>query len=239
MKGVILAGGKGTRLLPLTNVVNKHLLPVYNKTMIEYPIETLKKLGIREILIVTSGDSVGKFADYFGSGKKFGIDITYKVQDSADGIAGALKVAKEFANNERIAVILGDNVFDNRDINCDDIGALNACIFIKAVKDGSRFGVVEFEQENKKNKVKYIHEKPKNPPTDMAVTGLYIYPPDVFNIVDTIIPSERGELEITDVNNYYVKESRMDFKFLSGYWGDVGTVDSLLETSVYIKDKLK
>lgn len=234
MKGVILAGGEGTRLRPLTLVSNKHLLPIYNKPMIQYPIETLKALGIKDILIVTGGDKVGKFADYLGDGSELGINITYKVQMEAGGIAHALALAEDFAQGEYISVVLGDNVFDNSHMKLPDDSCLmgHSTIYVREVKDPERFGVVGYDDDGKVNS---ITEKPKEPLSNDVVVGLYIYPSNVFDIVRKLEPSDRGELEITDVNEYYLKEGRLNVEKFEGFWSDAGTFDSLLKSSNWAK----
>lgn len=234
MKGVILAGGKGTRLRPLTLVANKHLLPVYNKPMILYPLETLKAWAIKEILIVTGGEYIGRFAELLGDGSRFGVSLTYRVQEEAGGIAQALGLAEDFADDQGVMVILGDNIFDKDSIvNRETIKLDNpdrACIFAKQVPDPNRFGVVVFEGDE----AKHIFEKPTEHVSDWAVTGLYYYPNDVFGVIKTLEPSARGELEITDVNNYYLKDGRLDVAKIDGFWSDAGTFDSLLESSNWV-----
>lgn len=227
MKGVVLAGGEGSRLHPLTLVANKHLLPVYNKTMVQHPIETLQHLGIDDILIVTGGDKVGKFADFLGDGAAFGAKFTYKVQMESGGIAHALALAKDFVGDEHVSVILGDNIFDYSNMIMPKISK-NAVIYVKEVKDPERFGVVGYDSKGVPNR---IIEKPKNPPSNDVVVGLYIYPPDVFDVIKGLKPSARGELEITDVNNFYLKEKRLNIERFKGFWSDAGTFDSLFEAS--------
>lgn len=236
MKGVILAGGTGTRLHPLTKVTNKHLLPIYNKPMIFHPLETLIKGGIKEILIITGGEDVGDFMKLLGSGREFGVDLTYKIQDTAGGIAHALSLAKDFVGNEKFAVILGDNVFED-DISChvNDFKNSNfeSMVFLKEVHDPHRFGVAEVDGK----KIISIEEKPKIPKTNFAVTGLYMYTPKVFSIIKTLKPSARGELEITDVNNNYIKSGSMTFSFLNGFWSDAGTFESMHRATNFVKEK--
>ena len=232
MKGVLLAGGTGSRLLPLTKVTNKHLLPVYNKPMIYYPLETLKSMGIKEILIISGPEHCGHILNLLGSGREQGLTISYEIQDNAGGIAQALGLAKNFAGNEDIAVILGDNIFQDK-LNVSDFKE-GARIFIKEVEDPKRFGVVEIEKE----KIKSIEEKPENPKSNYAVTGLYIYDNNVFDIIKTLKPSGRGELEITDVNNAYVQQGKMSFSMLDGYWSDAGTFESLHRASTIVKENL-
>ncbi len=223
MKGVVLAGGLGTRLLPLTKITNKHLLPVYDKPMIYYPINTLIKGGIDDIMIVTGGNNAGDFLRLLGNGSDFGLEhINYTYQEGHGGIAAALNLAEHFVDGEKIVVILGDNIFE------DDIkGAVKefekqergAKIFLKKIEEPKRYGVPEL----KGNKIINIEEKPKNPKSCYAVTGLYMYDDRVFNIIKNLEPSARGELEITDVNNAYVKEETMTYSILNGLWTDAGS----------------
>jgi len=237
MKGVILAGGSGTRLLPCTRVTNKHLLPVYNKPMIYYPLETLVKAKIKEILIVTGGNSPGDFLKLLGNGKEFGLkEIHYTYQEGAGGIAQALSLAEDFSDQEKIVVILGDNIFEDditpylKDFEKQKWGAK---LFLKRVANPSRFGVAEI----KRGKLIRIEEKPKRPKSNLAVTGLYMYDSQVFDIIKTLKPSARGELEITDVNNYYIKQKTATYEILKGYWTDAGTFETLLQASNLIAKK--
>lgn len=231
MKGVVLAGGLGTRLYPLTHATNKHLLPVYDKPMIYYPIQTLVNAGIKDILIIVGGPHAGDFIRVLQNGKEFGIDhLEYAYQNSGDGgIADALNLAKDFADDGPITVILGDNCTDA------DISTLvndfknGAVIFLKEVEDPERFGIAEV----KDSKVISIEEKPKNPKSNLAVTGVYIYDNKVFGHIEQIKPSPRGQLEITDVNNIYIKEGNLRWANLSGFWSDAGTFESLYRTSVF------
>ncbi|HWQ49982.1 MAG TPA: sugar phosphate nucleotidyltransferase [Methanosarcina sp.] len=235
MKGVILAGGTGSRLYPLTKVTNKHLLPVYDKPMIFYPIQTLVGAGIKEIMIVSGRGHAGHFLELLGSGADLGVKFTYEIQEEAGGIAQALYLAKDFVDNDNVTVILGDNIFQDK-VN-DTVRRFNsgAQIFLKNVPDAQRFGVAEIEEENKK--VIGIEEKPKNPKSSYAVTGLYIYDKNVFTIIETLKPSGRGELEITDVNNYYIRTGDMKYSILNGYWSDAGTFDSLLKAGNLVKNQ--
>lgn len=239
MKGVILAGGLGTRLYPLTHVANKHLLPVYDKPMIYYPITTLVNAGITDILIVTSGPHVGQFLGVLKNGKELGVrHLEYAYQEKPDGgIADALSLAKDFSDGGNITVILGDNTTDadiSNDVQSFKDGVL---IFLKKVNDPQRFGIAVFD-ENDKQKVKRIDEKPENPQSDMAVTGLYIYDNMVFDYIGSIAPSaRRGELEITDVNNEYIKNGKLKWAQLNGYWSDAGTFESLYQTNSYWAEK--
>ncbi len=226
MKGVILAGGTGSRLMPLTKVTNKHLLPVGDKPMIYYPIERLVGAGIEELLIVTGVEHMGDVVGLLGSGRDFGCRFTYKVQDEAGGIAQALGLAENFAGGDRIAVILGDNIFEDAlkaDAEQFANQASGARILLKEVPDPQRFGVAEVTG----GRVVGIEEKPASPKSAMAVTGVYFYDADVFEIVRTLEPSGRGELEITDVNNAYVARGDLTFGVLDGWWSDAGTFESL------------
>ncbi len=223
MKGIILAGGTGSRLYPLTKVTNKHLLPVGTKPMIYYPIEKLIEVGIDEILIVTGTEHMGDVVNLLGSGKDFGCRFTYKVQDEAGGIAQALGLAENFTGNDSIAVILGDNIFDESLTQAiKNYSGIGAQILLKEVHDPHRYGVAELDG----NKVISIEEKPSNPKSNYAVTGIYFYDSNVFSYIKSLKPSSRGELEITDVNNFYIEKGEMKSTFLEGWWTDAGTPDS-------------
>jgi glucose-1-phosphate thymidylyltransferase len=237
MRGIILAGGKGTRLAPATRITNKHLLPILNQPMIIFPLATLKSFGIRDILIVSGGEHIGGFAEFLGDGSEYGVNLTYRVQKEAGGIAEALGLGKDFAHGEPILVILGDNVFDNRQFReLEAFDSTDATLFLTKVPDPERFGVAKLTKGG--THIETIIEKPKDPPSDLAVTGLYFYPADVFEVVETLVPSSRGELEITDVNNYYVQQSRCDFRVLSRFWSDAGTPESLFRTCSWAMSKL-
>ncbi len=231
MKGIILAGGEGTRLRPLTKVTNKHLLPVYDKPMIYYPINTLKEAGIDNIMIVSGKGHAGHFLELLGSGRELGVNLSYDVQEEPGGIAQALGLAEDFSDNEKVVVILGDNIIqDNIKSAADDFEAQKegAKIFLKKVDNPKSFGVPEI----KGDKIVNIEEKPTKPKSDYAVVGIYMYENNVFEIIKTLKPSDRGELEITDVNNYYVKQRTMTYEILKGWWGDGGeSYDSLLKAS--------
>lgn len=238
MKGVILAGGLGTRLYPLTYVTNKHLLPVYNRPMIFYPIQTLVNAGITEILIVTSGPHVGHFLGVLKNGKELGVKhLEYAYQEKPDGgIADALSLAKDFADNNPITVILGDNTTDadiSFGVNSFKEGAM---VFLKEVSDPERYGVAFLDQKDK-TKIKDIIEKPKKPISNLAVIGIYIYDYQVFNYIKKIKPSPRGQLEITDVNNIYITKNQMHFSMLNGFYSDAGTFDSLYAAGKYWAEK--
>lgn len=231
MKGIILAGGTGSRLYPLTKVTNKHLLPVYDQPMIYYPLYTLVNAGITEIMIVSGRGHAGHFLELLGSGAEFGVRLTYEIQEKAGGIAEALGLADSWADDENVAVILGDNIFEDT-IKADVASFTSgAKIFLKEVPDASRFGVAELE----KDRVISIEEKPKNPKSSYAVTGLYLYDSRVFSIIKKLKPSGRGELEITDVNNAYLKKNRMQYAILKGYWSDAGTFNSLMRASMFVQ----
>ena len=223
MKGVILAGGKGTRLLPLTKITNKHLLPVFNRAMIEFPLRTLLDSGMTKILIVSGREHCGDFIEYLGSGREHNAKFNYAVQEKAGGIAQALALAEDFADGEPITVILGDNIFDNGFVKKLKTFRSGARIFLKKVPDPQRFGVPEL----KGKKVLRIIEKPATPPTDYAVTGLYQYDEHVFDVIRKLKPSARGELDIADVNNAYIRKGVMAAEEVSGFWTDAGTYESL------------
>lgn len=232
MKGVILAGGLGTRLYPLTWATNKHLLPIYDKPMIFYPIETLVKAGIKDVLIISSGPHAGHFLRVLKNGKELGLKhLEYAFQEKPDGgIADALSLAEDFADNESIAVILGDNATDAEIKNHIDKYKEGALVFLKKVPDPERYGVPEFNEENQ---IIRIEEKPKKPKSDFAVIGLYIYDNKVFDYIKKINPSDRGQLEITDVNNEYIKEKKLNWVEVKGFWTDAGTYDSLFKSNSY------
>ena len=231
LKGVILAGGLGKRLFPLTKITNKHLLPIYCKPMIYYPIQTLVDAGIKDILIVTGGMHAGEFLRLLGNGAQFGLkQISYAYQEGEGGIAEALKLAEYFADNDKIVVILGDNIIEKSIKKAVDefrTQPSGAKILLKKVEDPHRFGVAEF----KGDKLISIVEKPKNPKSDYAVTGIYMYDNQVFDMARKLKPSKRGELEITDVNNAYLKRGELTYSILDGWWTDSGTFDSLLRAT--------
>lgn len=231
MKGIILAGGLGTRLLPLTKITNKHLLPIYSKPMIYYPIETLVDAGIKDILLVTGGNHAGEFLRLLGNGHHFGLKhINYTYQEGEGGIADALKLAEHFAEGQKTIVILGDNIIEKSIKKYIDNFAgqeQGARILVKKVEDPWRFGVAEI----KNKKIISIEEKPKKPKSDYVVTGIYMYDASVFDIAKKLKPSGRGELEITDVNNAYLKMRALEYDILEGWWTDSGTFDSLLNAN--------
>jgi glucose-1-phosphate thymidylyltransferase len=238
MKGVVLAGGTGSRLYPLTKVTNKHLLPIARKPMIYYPIEKFIEIGIKEIMIVTGTEHMGSVVSLLGSGKDFGCAFTYKVQDEAGGIAQALLLGENFAGGDSIAVILGDNIFE------DGLGEMaqnyarkqketGARIALKQVSDPQRFGVATLSEE----RVTKIVEKPQEPESSWAVTGIYFYDSKVFDIIKKQKPSGRGEMEITDVNNAYIELGEMGYDFLKGWWTDAGTFESLKRANELLEGK--
>lgn len=238
MKGIILAGGTGTRLYPLTMVTSKQLLPIYDKPMIYYPISTLMLAGIKDILIISTPQDIHNFERLLGDGSRYGINLYYKVQPSPDGLAQAFIIGEEFIGNDSVAMILGDNIFHGNGFTNllkkagENVG--RATIFGYYVEDPERFGVVEFDDDGKAIS---IEEKPKNPKSNYAVTGLYFYDNNVCEYAKSLKPSDRGELEITDLNNIYLKQGKLDVITLGrGYgWLDTGTVDSLSEASEYVR----
>jgi glucose-1-phosphate thymidylyltransferase len=235
MKGIVLAGGLGSRLYPLTKITNKHLLPVFDKPMIYYPIQCLVNAGITDIQIVTGGNSAGHFLQLLGNGADFGLkDLNYTFQQGEGGIADALKLAENFVDGEEMAVVLGDNIIEGNIRGAvDDFKAQGggAKILLKEVPDPERFGVATVDDDGKVHK---IVEKPTNPETNKAVIGIYMYDAEVFDIVRTLKPSGRGELEITDVNNAYIERGTMTSDVLSGWWTDAGTFESLLRSAKMI-----
>jgi len=228
MKGVVLAGGLGTRLHPLTKVTNKHLLPVYDRPMIYYPIQTLVNAGIREILLVTGGNNAGDFLKLLGNGKEFGLQhLDYTYQEGEGGIADALRLAEFFADGGHICVVLGDNIIERNIVRAMQAfrdQKHGAKILLKEVKNPQRFGVPVLDG----TRVVTIEEKPKQPQSPYAVTGIYFYDGRVFDIIKSLKPSGRGELEITDVNNAYIQAGHLTWDVLDGWWTDAGTIDSLL-----------
>ena len=236
MKGVVLAGGTGSRLYPLTKITNKHLLPIYDKPMIYYPIRTLVDAGIREILLVTGGKTAGDFLRLLANGREFGLNhINYTYQEGEGGIADALSLAEHFADGEKLCVILGDNIIGTSIRSAVDEfqrQPAGAKILLKEVPDAKRFGVAEV----KGNRIVGIEEKPEQPRSNYAVTGVYMYDPTVFDKIRTLERSDRGELEITDVNNAYIREGVMSFAFLDGWWTDAGTFESLLRAANFVAD---
>lgn len=236
MKGVILAGGLGTRLFPLTKITNKHLLPVYDRPMIYYPIECLVNAGIDDIMIVTGGRKSGDFLSLLGNGSEFGLKhLNYTYQEGEGGIAEALGLAEHWAGDDSICVVLGDNIIEkNIKVAADDFRKQEkgAKIMLKEVHDPERFGVASLDGD----KVTKIIEKPKNPESNLAVIGIYMYDNRVFDIIKTLKPSDRGELEITDVNNWFIEDGSMTYEVLDGWWTDAGTFQSLHKSSCLVAD---
>ena len=234
MKGIVLAGGLATRLHPLTKITNKHLLPIYNRPMIYYPIRTLVDAGIQEILIVTGGNSAGDFLRLLGNGKEFGLKhLDYTYQEGEGGIAAALALAEYFAEDDLVSVILGDNIYEQnfaRSAAAFVQHGRGAKIHLKRVENPQRFGVPVTNGD----RIVRVEEKPESPQSDYAVTGLYMYDASVFEITKTLKPSPRGELEITDVNNAYIERNEMTYEVIDGWWSDAGTFDSLLRANILV-----
>lgn len=239
IKGIILAGGRGTRLWPITKVVSKHLLPVGTKPVIYYPIMTLKNAGIKDVLVICGSEHTQQYMEVLGSGKEFGINFSYTIQQQPGGIAQGLGLAKSFADGNPVVLILGDNIFGDdlsgavKKFSKKDRGGL---VVLKQVSDPERFGVASFRKDGT---IKNVVEKPKNPATNWAVTGFYIYDNRVFDIIKNLKPSARGEYEITDVNNWYVKEGTMDHFKAKKFWVDAGTFDSLHLANILIRKSQK
>lgn len=235
MRGIILSGGSGTRLRPLTKITSKQLLPVYDRPMIYYPLNTLIKAGIKEILIIVAPERAGDYLNLLGSGKEFGVKFTYEIQDKPEGLAQAFIIGENFIDNEDVVMILGDNIFE------DDFSAAikdfksGAKVFAKKVPDPERFGVVKFDKDMKAEK---IVEKPKEYLSNYAVTGLYVYDKRVVEIAKNMKPSTRGELEITDLNNWYLEKGELEVALVEGEWLDAGTFDSLLKAQNFAKEKM-
>lgn len=240
--GIILAGGTGTRLRPNTLVTNKHLLPVYDRPMIYYPLEVMQRAGIKEVIIVTGPESAGDFMELLGTGEQWHMDLTYKIQAQANGIAGAVKLCKSIVNGRTCAVILGDNIYEDTLIlhrGLDTYG-YGAKVFLKYVEDPERFGVAVCANFGRYDEILEVVEKPKEYKSNMAITGLYIYDDTLWDKIDTLTPSARGEYEITDIQNLYLEEKTLRFDVVQGFWKDAGTYDSLLSAAncVAIKKRL-
>lgn len=234
MKGIILAGGSGSRLHPLTKVTNKHLLPVYDKPMIMYPLQKLIECGIKDIMIVSGKGHAGHFLELLGSGSELGINLTYEVQERAGGIAEALGLCEKWAGSDNVCVILGDNIIEDGIVDAVTSFRSGAHIFVTEHEHPERFGVVRL---NDQGHILEIIEKPDPSPSAYVVIGTYIYDPRVFRFIKTLKPSNRGELEITDINNIYLKMYELDYTLLHGFWSDAGTFDSLYHASQLIYDK--
>ncbi|PIR66715.1 MAG: spore coat protein [Parcubacteria group bacterium CG10_big_fil_rev_8_21_14_0_10_36_14] len=238
MKGVIIAGGTGSRLMPLTKVVNKSLLPVWKYPIIFYPLYILASAGIKDILIISGTGHAGQFLELLGSGKELGLNLSYTIQDKPGGIAEALGLAEDFADNKKIAAILGDNIYQDcfkEEIKKFEKEGDGARVFLKRVDDPERFGVPEIEGE----KIIKIEEKPLAPKSPYAVTGLYLYDNRVWDVIKKLKPSDRGELEITDVNNFYIEDGTMRFSIVNGWWVDAGTFPSLLKANMLAARDIK
>jgi glucose-1-phosphate thymidylyltransferase len=236
MKGIVLAGGLGTRMMPLTRITNKHLLPVFDQPMIYYPIKKLVQAGLKDIMIVTGGNSAGDFLRLLRNGKDFGLKrLHYVYQEGEGGIAEALGLAADFAEGDRILVILGDNIFEDDITPCVQsflAQPRGAKILLKEVDDPKRFGVAELESD----RIIGIEEKPAQPRSNLAVTGIYMYDEHVFDVIRTCQPSDRGELEITDVNNVYIRQGTLSYDVLKGWWSDAGTFESLYRASSLVRE---
>ncbi|MEI7620391.1 MAG: sugar phosphate nucleotidyltransferase [Candidatus Falkowbacteria bacterium] len=236
MKGIILSGGSATRLRPCTKVTSKQLLPVYNRPMIYYPLNTLIKAGIKEILIIVAPERAGDYLNLLGSGKDFGVKFTYEVQDKPEGLAQAFIIGETFLDNDSVCMILGDNIFE--DDLAEDVKSFKsgAKVFAKQVKDPERFGIVEFDENMKAIS---IEEKPAQPKSNYCVTGMYVYDNRVVEVAKNLKPSPRGELEITDINKWYLEQGELEVAMIDGAWIDTGTFDSLLEAQNLAKEKLQ
>lgn len=234
MKGIILAGGSGTRLRPLTKVTSKQLLPIYDKPMIFYPLETLVKAGITDILVIVAPDHAGDFLKLLGSGQEFGCKFTYEIQDKPEGLAQAFIIGKNFIGQDSVTLILGDNLFEDDFSDAIRSFKSGGRIFAKQVPDPERFGVVSFDEQRRATS---IVEKPQEPASNYAVTGLYIYDNTVVAKAASLQPSPRGELEITDLNNVYLQDGTLDVAFVEGRWLDTGTFESLFEAAVFARER--
>jgi len=236
MRGIILSGGSATRLRPCTKVTSKQLLPIYNRPMIYYPLNTLIKAGIKEILIIVAPERAGDYLNLLGSGRQFGVKLTYEIQDKPRGLAEAFIIGENFIDEDNVTLILGDNIFE--DDFTEDISSFKkgAKIFAKKVKDPERFGVVEI---NNKSEALSIEEKPLKPKSNLAITGLYIYDHRVIDVAKTLQPSARGELEIVDLHNWYLARHELEVSLIHGAWIDAGTFDSLLEAQSLARDRLQ
>ena len=236
MRGTILSGGSATRLRPCTKVTSKQLLPIYNRPMIYYPLNTLIKAGIKEILMIVAPERAGDYLNLLGSGRQFGVKLTYEIQDKPRGLAEAFIIGENFIDEDSVTLILGDNIFE--DDFTEDISSFKkgAKIFAKKVKDPERFGVVEI---NNKSEALSIEEKPLKPKSNLAITGLYIYDHRVIDVAKTLQPSARGELEIVDLHNWYLARHELEVSLVHGAWIDAGTFDSLLEAQLLARDRLQ
>ncbi len=239
MKGIILAGGAGTRLHPLTKITSKQLLPVYDRPMIYYPLQTLLDAGIKEVLIIVAPESAGDFLKLLGSGKDFGAQFSYEIQDKPEGLAQAFLIGKTFIGNDDVTMILGDNIFVGNETFLKDAITnfeSGSRVFAKKVPDPERFGVAEFDDNMQ---VLSLEEKPETPKSNYAVTGLYVYDNSVIQHAENLAPSARGELEITDLNKVYLNEGNLDVCIYDGFWLDTGTFDSLLDAGIKVRDQTR
>lgn len=236
MKGIILAGGSGTRLRPLTKVTSKQLLPIYDKPMIFYPLETLLQAGIKDILVIIAPDYAGDFLKLLGSGKEFGCKFTYEIQDKPEGLAQAFIIGEKFIGDDNVTMVLGDNLYEDNFSEAIQSFKTGGRVFAKEVSDPQRFGVVAFDENHKATS---IVEKPTNPESNFAVTGLYIYDNTVVQKAKNLQPSPRGELEVTDLNNVYLQEGTLDVAFVKGRWFDTGTFESLYEAITFARDRAR
>ncbi len=236
MKGIILSGGSATRLRPCTKVTSKQLLPVYNRPMIYYPLNTLIKAGIKEIMIIVAPERAGDYLNLLGSGKEFGVKFTYEVQDKPEGLAQAFIIGETFIEDDSVCMILGDNIFEDDLSESVKSFKSGAKVFAKQVKDPERFGIVEFDENMKAIS---IEEKPAQPKSNYCVTGMYVYDNRVVNVAKNLKPSARGELEITDINKWYLEQGELEVAMIDGAWIDAGTFDSLLEAQNLAKEKLQ
>ena len=236
MRGIILSGGSATRLRPCTKVTSKQLLPIYNRPMIYYPLNTLIKAGIKEILIIVAPERAGDYLNLLGSGRQFGVKLTYEIQDKPRGLAEAFIIGENFIDEDNVTLILGDNIFEDDFTEAINGFKKGAKIFAKKVKDPERFGVVEI---NNKSEALSIEEKPLKPKSNLAITGLYIYDHRVIDVAKTLQPSARGELEIVDLHNWYLARHELEVSLIHGAWIDAGTFDSLLEAQLLARDRLQ
>lgn len=234
MKGIILAGGSGTRLSPLTKVTSKQLLPIYNQPMIFFPLKTLLNAGIKDILVIVAPDHAGDFLKLLGSGQEFNCNFSYEIQDKPEGLAQAFLIGENFIGNDNVTLVLGDNIFEDNFVDAISSFERGGRVFAKEVNDPERFGVVEFDENRK---ALSIEEKPESPKSSYAVTGLYIYDNTVVEKAKFLQPSPRGELEITDLNMRYLEEGTLDVSFVEGKWLDTGTFESLFEAYSFVRDR--
>ncbi len=235
MRGIILAGGSGSRLHPLTRVTSKQLLPIYDKPMIFYPLQTLLRAGITEIMVIVAPDHAGDFLKILGSGQEYGCKFTYEIQDRPEGIAQAFIIGRNFIDDDSVALVLGDNLYEDDFTDAIRSFKSGGRIFAKKVTDANRFGVVEFDENNHAIS---IEEKPVHPKSEYAVTGFYIYDNSVVEKAQSLKPSNRGEIEITDINNLYLQEGKLDVAFVEGQWFDTGTFESMFQAVEFARERV-